>query len=373
VLLAVVNTIRRGSGSIGVNLAAFLVGAGVPGSMLVPTLFQYGLLAGGVDRAIEANAQSPAVFLTIVARFLSFVSFEINRFLGLTTADRVFFFWRQPWILPFVVVVIVAGVVQPIAMAAAWFMRRTRSPEWLRIRWLVGVTLVWVFASFFLSVRGPLAHAFYVLMPLAFVYACHCWPQFASPRLTRAAVLVLVCGVLVHAALAIDRRPRQSLYLDRPLVQAAISARNDRFLGDRRDSAHGMTDRNPRPVDPMADVDAYVQSDPVQDLEVTDTGWSRVLGGRFTRVSISIRNESRAAAYLDIRFVRQFLAQDDEVLAEREGVIKEILQPGTIREWRDLADVAAPPGTERVRIVIMAAEKCIPARGHGLSSDRVSV
>ena len=143
-------------------------------------------------------------------------------------------------------------MIQPVAMAVAWFRRSDGAAQWVRIRWLVVASVCGTYASFFFSVRGPLAHAFYVLFPVAAVYAAYVWRAFAvsshgahggnrwytswGPRIAAAS---LVSGLVMHAALAIDRAPRHSLYLDRPLVDAAITTPNDRFLGDRRDSTCG--------------------------------------------------------------------------------------------------------------------------------------
>jgi hypothetical protein len=361
VLFAGIDLLRRSRVAAAWSAIGFLAGAAVTGSLLWPTLLRFGPWAGGVDRVVELNPQGISTLLTIVARFLSFTAFETNRFLGFNTAERVLFFWRQPWVLPFAALATAIGLVQPIAMAAAWFTRGDGSPEWRRLKYLVAMTIVWIYASFFFSVRGPLAHAFYVALPIAVVYACHCWRLVASPRLARVAAATLIAGVLLHVALAIDRAPRQSLYFDRALVQAAIATPNDRFLGDRRDSLEETQDRRPRSIDPVPDTDAYLRADAVSDLEVARAGWSPAVAGRVSSLVVSIRNRSGAAAYLDIRYVAQYTAADGQVVATREGVIKEILQPGERRTWTGLTDGLTPTGAVRATLRIVSAEKCVPA------------
>jgi hypothetical protein len=46
----------------------------------------------------------------------------------------------------------------------------------------------------------------------------------------------------------------------------------------------------------------------------------------------------------------------------RQGVIKEILQPGATRTWNDLTDGMVPAGATSATLSLDSAEKCIPAR-----------
>jgi hypothetical protein len=234
-----------------------------------------------------------------------------------------------------------------------------------------------VYASFFFSVRGPQAHSFYVTCPVALVYAAHCWRVLASPTAAgwrwrvrlppvwfeRIAAIVLASGVVMHAGLAIDRAPRRSLYLDRPLVQAAINSRNDRFLGDRRDSLQETQDHRARPVDPVEDAAAYDRADARNDLVLVGADWVPAVFGRLSRFRVSVRNASATAAYLDIRYTTRYRDASGTEVATRQGVIKEILQPGATRSWSDLTDGLVPAGAASATLSLDGAEKCIPARG----------
>jgi hypothetical protein len=231
-----------------------------------------------------------------------------------------------------------------------------------------------VYASFFFSVRGPLAHSFYVTCPVAFVYAAHCWQRFASSsaggrwraRLSatwaeRVAAVVLASGVVMHTGLSIDRAPRRSLYLDRPLVQSAISSRNDRFLGDRRDSLLITEDHRARSVDSVDDAAAYDRATARNDLALVRADWAPLVFGQVSRFSLSIRNAGTAAAYLDIRYTARYRDDAGSMLETRQGVIKEILQPGASRSWDDLTDGLVPNGATSATLSLDGAEKCIPA------------
>jgi len=376
VAVAVVDQARRNPMHLLRAAGAFAVGALLTSSAIVPTILRYGLSAGNVERTMQFQPQGAVVFLTIVARFLSFAAYETNRFLGLDIAERAMFVWRQPWVVPFAFIATVVGLVQPVVMAAAWLKRSPGDREWTRVKWLAAGTILWVYASFFFSVRGPLAHSFYVTCPVAFVYAAHCWQMFASPtssrglwRLSlsaawveRVAAVTLLSGVVMHAGLAIDRAPRRSLYLDRPLVQAAISSRNDRLLGDRRDSLLETQDHRARPLDPVADAAAYDRAAARSDLVLVGADWTPAVFGRVSRFRVSLRNASATAAYLDLRYTARYRDRAGSTLATRQGVIKEILQPGATRTWDDLTDGMVPAGATGATLSLDGAEKCVPAR-----------
>jgi hypothetical protein len=363
IAFAAIDLVSRDRRSVAIAAPAFAAGALLTGSLLVPTLVRFGFSSMNVGRNVEFNLLGIPTFVETVARFLSFPAFEMNRFLGLTTADRLLFLSRQLWVLPFAALVIVVGILQPIAMAITWFRHRQASRAWIIARRQAAATVAWVFVSYFFSVREPLAHAFYLVFPLAALYAFECWriwTRVRRPMLERLAVLTLVAAVLLHVALAIHRVPRQSLYLDRDLVQAAITTKNDRLLGDRRDSVHEMQDRRPRRSDPVPDPDAYLRANPREDLAV-ETTWSARLANQVSCFDVVLRNWSEAAAYIDVRYLVEYVGSEGKPIEQREGVIKEIIQPGGLLMREDVTDRAVPRGAVGARLTIVGAEKVIPS------------
>jgi hypothetical protein len=209
---------------------------------------------------------------------------------------------------------------------------------------------------------------------VALVYAAHCWQMYASSTavggrrrllpsalwVERIAAIVLASGVVMHAGLAIDRALRQSLYLDRPLVQAAIDARNDRFLGDRRDSLLETRDRRARPIDPVADRAAFDRAEAASDLVLSRAEWAPAVFGVVSGFRVEIRNDSRFAAYVDIRYTARYRSAGGAEVAVREGVIKEILQPGAARRWGDITNGLVPAGAVSATFLLDGAEKVVP-------------
>jgi hypothetical protein len=270
-----------------------------------------------------------------------------------------------------VIPVVMAGLFQPLWMAVSAF--RPSGPgtpatqDWMRVRLLMLATVVLITGSYYFSVRGPQAHSFYVVFPVSALFAFTCWDVRARVaggrllRLERVATIVIVANMVLHAGLGIDRLHRQSLYVDRSLVAAAIADRNDRYLGDRRDTAHGQSGREPRSADPVTDIEAYQSATATGDLQITAARWTPRVN-RISSFELTILNRSRAAAWLDIRLAATYADPAGTVLETREVVIKQILQPGESRAWSGLAEGLIPNGADSASIAIAGAEKVIPRR-----------
>jgi hypothetical protein len=354
-------------------VVSFVAGAAVPGILLMPTILRFGWNAGQVDSAVAFHQQSPFELLTTTARVLSFASFEVNRFIGMSTAERLLVLWRHPVIALMVIPVGVAGILHPVWMAVSAF--RSAGPDkpaaqdWMRVRLLMLATIVLITGSYYFSVRGPQAHSFYVAFPVSALFAFTCWEVRARarggrlPGLERIAMAVIAANMVLHAGLAIDRLGRQSLYVDRNLVSAAIADRNDRYLGDRRDTARGQQNREPRSYDAVTDIEAYRAATASVDLQLTAARWTPV-ASRISAFEITVANRSRAAAWLDIRLAATYTDAAGAVVESRELVIKQILQPGESRMWKDIADGWVPDEATSATIRIVGAEKVIPVPRH---------
>jgi hypothetical protein len=270
--------------------------------------------------------------------------------------------WHQPWMIPLAAITAAAGLAQPIWMVFTALRRRVGgyAAEWRRLRLLMVATILLVYGSYFFSVRGPQVHSFYLLLPLAMMFAATCWQVRAEARggrmrgLERLAAVVIVSSVMVHAGLAVYRWPRLSMYSNRPLVAAAIADRTDRYLGDRRDS---LTESRDRDGDPPA----FRTADPIADLEVVRSQLVPLID-RFSSLDVTIANRSAIAAWVDIRYETTYTGANGERLTVRNGVIKQILQPGETRTFDRIADGDLPPGAQSATVTIAGAEHVIPRR-----------
>lgn len=344
-------------------VGGLLAGCVMTGSVLAPTLIRDGIAAGGTADAVEIQARSPVVLITTAGRVLSFASFEVNRFLGQSTTERLLLVRRHPWLAPFILVAAVAGILHPLWMAwlAVRLPDRSASRDWTSVRYLTGFSILLIYLSYWLSVRGPQAHAFYVVWPVAALFAFTCWQAAVDARgrplrrAERVAAASLAAVAVVHAGLAADRWARQSLYVDRGLVAQAIADGQHRLLGERRGAA--LDNSN-------AAVRAAAATD---DLHLRDVRWEPLLG-RFSAFSFGIVHQGRSAAWLDVRLAATYRDREGRVVDVREIVVKQILQPGTEREWSDVADGRVPPGAASATLELVGAEQALPAGDPAASS-----
>jgi hypothetical protein len=351
---------RRGDGigALAVNAAAGLGGALLPALTLIPTLVQYGVSegSGGVVRNIHPHWVNPGVIGTTLARFLSFASLEISRFIGTDGAKRLEFFQRHLWLAPLAIVVALVGLVHPLWMAIdacrpsrSWpaSMPRTR---WRALRRTAVASVLLVYASYWFVIEPPQAHAFYLLAPLALLFAAYWWSFVDSPRSRRIAAVVLAFNVIFHAGLAWAQAPEVSLYRRRDVVLAAIRLKQPEMFAHRRpfavDGGPAVLDGRDRPYNPPADfevVDARCRPGPARSLHWT----------------ITIHNRNPLVAYRDPLYFSTYFDERGNVVDKRHERVKDIFQPGATRTI-ELNDGYAGPAFARAELKIVAAEALLP-------------
>jgi hypothetical protein len=339
-------------------LAAFALGASLSGSLLLPTVWRHGWAAtGGTQRNIQFEPLDLWTLVTITARFLSFASLEANRFIELSFARRLFFLSEHPWLVLPLIVVLVAGMVQVALMAGLLLRRRAPWPYWGPLRALVVATPVAVYLAYFLSLKEPLASAFYVTFPIAMFYGFHCLALLdAGGRWRRASLALLAVALVFHAGFAVAKAPTRSLYRDRALVQAALDTRQYRLLGERRQAA-GTAD--PWLDEPKPSV-AFWHARPQRDLRVTRSRWAREVAGRVSVFTVTVENRSRAAAYGDLEYATRYFDAQGKSYRYGRGVIRDILQPRQTRTWNTVVDGMADPRAAAADLVVFGAQKYLP-------------
>jgi len=223
--------LRRGLAA----LLHFAAGAAPMAALLVPTYLKYGPSAGATGQSVRLNPENLTALWGILTRTLSFASFEVPRFMGAHTRDRLAVVAEQPWLAPLALFLVAVGVAQVAALLGSWFLRAHRQPDWRAIKYLALFNVLLLYALFLFSIKPPQSNHLYVTLPIPVLYAFYCWERLlARPRWRKLAAAVLACGVLFHAGLAAYNFSHVSLYVDRRAVQSAIDERNYHILGERR-------------------------------------------------------------------------------------------------------------------------------------------
>jgi len=219
----------------------FLVaGAALAGATLLPTLASAGV--GGVVGATRANmAFEPASLLRLpdlAAKFFSFGSFELPRFVGASTDERLAFLEHYWWAAPFAAFAALCGIAQTVVLVVGLIWPGNDQRGWRAVKSATIVLLVMLCLAFAFSIKEPASHAFYVMLPVVEIYAFYWWDRLLRNRRIRAlAVALLVAGAVTHVALAIRNFRERSLYVNRPLVMRAIDEKDYRIVGERRPDA----------------------------------------------------------------------------------------------------------------------------------------
>ncbi len=221
--------------------AGLLTGAAAIGTLLIPTIVAYGSGGtGGTESNLVFAGWNPLeLFATIVARFLSFASYELAYWLGGSTADRLGLVGRHPWVIPFAAFLFLLGYLQPLVLAVEFFRSKPQA-SWRAVRRLVAALLLVLFVAFNFSPTGPHSHTFYLTMPVAMLYSMYCWAPWLERRSWRRfAAIVVLSGLVVSLSFMADYGPVRSLYSDRAKVVRAMQQGDYRIVGERRSAEWG--------------------------------------------------------------------------------------------------------------------------------------
>jgi hypothetical protein len=261
-------------------------------ALIVPTYLKFGLARGNVAGgfAVPFNWVNVKEFWTILARYLSLVSFEMPRFIGDDNKSRVDFLASQhPYLLVPGVLLWIIGLLQPFILAAFWFRElrhrfrwlfwavflglaimlvvsdpgdsaKTLSltisitaivlalglwtgrlqpekigPQWKELNLLFSIIFAMVYVSFWFTVKMPLSHIYFLFFPFLMTYSCYCWMCFKEKRAWRlAAKAFVILGVVFQVGYAIAMEPQDSIYPMWKVIKQAIDQKNYHLMGERR-------------------------------------------------------------------------------------------------------------------------------------------
>jgi hypothetical protein len=223
------------------SIGWFAAGAIITGSFLIPTFIKYGLSEGlgSTNESLGFSAENLwrqwNIVEGVLGRFLSFASFELPRFIGRNTAQRLAFMKENPWLIPFVVFLTLAGILQCVAMLVLWFKKEHAHKDWKAVKYFTLGTVVLLYFSFLFSMKLPHSHTFYLTFPVAMLYSLYCWSEFLKKRgWQKFAAVFIICGLIFDIGLAVSNLKHVSIYTERSRIVEAIKAKDYRIVGERR-------------------------------------------------------------------------------------------------------------------------------------------
>lgn len=242
IALAFIVAFPRGLRKTLVYACFFLAGCALTGMGLIPALINLGFKDTLMQTSnnLVVNWSNAGQIVTLLSRMLSLVSFELARFLGANTQARLEFLKEYLWISPFILIAGVIGLLQPLWLLIAAFLKKMPD-SFKKLRWIVLGAFLFTWLSFFFSVKGPSSHTFYLMFPLMMIYSFYCWEPLLKRKWGKTAfIALLACGLVFHSVLMSDNFYKKSMYRDYAKVARAIEQKDYRILGERR-----PYDRNP--------------------------------------------------------------------------------------------------------------------------------
>lgn len=242
IVYSMVLTLKKGFKESVICVGIFLIGCLISGSLLIPAIVMYGWTQGmgGTSSNMVINWENLSQIITVFTRFLSFASYELPRFIGANTQQRLDFIIRYIWASPFIFFTGIMGFVQVLWMVVAAFLKNP-SPHFKSVRFLTLIAFLITWLSFLFSVKGPSSHTFYLMFPIIMIYSFYCWKPLLEIKWIRwLAVIFLFSGLVFHSILMYDNFLNKSMYRNRNIPEKAIIEKNFHILGERR----GF-DRNP--------------------------------------------------------------------------------------------------------------------------------
>ena len=241
-------------------LGYYLLGCLVMSSTLIPTYTYYGFnnLTQSTGENIVFQLENYQNFFVILVRYLSFGCYEIVRFLDIFSLDRLYFFKEAWWAVPFTAFLVFLGALQVIVILMISFHSffpfknskdvssdnnvKHKELEWIVLRNIVYGAFLFLFFSFFFSVKGPSSHTFYLLFPLVNIFAMYSWGRCSKAWVYPLAALSFICVIVFYLASISLTLPKNSLYSNLPgtermardVVVEAMQKKDHRILGLRR-------------------------------------------------------------------------------------------------------------------------------------------
>jgi hypothetical protein len=167
------------------------------------------------------------------------------------------------------------------------------------------------------------ARSFYIVAPVALLYAAYCWTFLDSPRWRMIAAAIVALNVLLQSALALIHLSGPTLYLDRPLLVEAIRMHEPDLFAHRRSYARDLT------PDELAS--AIVGADAPGDLVVEEAVMSRAFRD-LSVWSLVVHNRSTRVAYRDLRCETRYEDRAGAVIEQHDEDVWVVVQPGqTVR------------------------------------------
>jgi hypothetical protein len=224
------------------EVCSFGLGGCLPLVFLVPTFWQFGLhhTPSGITQSFRwFNWDNMKMVGVILARYLSLAAYEMPRFVGGGTGERLAFMNQVPWLYPPGIFLLVIGWIQPLVLLGSGFWKGIKNSK--PAFWAYGLTMgifLMIWGCFWFTTTGPSAHMYFLFMPWVVVYSFFVWERLKGNVWKKLAWACLIASVWFQAGFMIQNAKGHSFWASRAAVAQAIEKQDYRLLSERRDGSY---------------------------------------------------------------------------------------------------------------------------------------
>ncbi len=220
------------------NTGSFLVGCLTTGSLLIPTLLNYGLSSEkgkSVSGMVELHLEHIGDILKLLSTYLAYASFDVTRFIGGSSDARIAFLKDYPWAAPFTLIVGVVGLTQAIFLLYSFFTKKKGDIMFRNVAFLALCGfLLFFFLSLFSRVEPP-SHAAVLFFPMMVLYSLYALRKPLQKKwIQRTAQITFASAVIMYSAIALKNYSMISMYKNREVIVKALEQDDYTLVGKRR-------------------------------------------------------------------------------------------------------------------------------------------
>ncbi len=220
------------------HTGSFLAGCFVTGSLLIPTLMNYGLSSQkgkSVSGMVELHLEHFGEIVKLLSTYLAYASFDITRFIGGNTAERMAFLKDYPWAAPSTVFLGIVGFAQAFYLLYSFFSRKKDDAMFRNISLLaLSGFLLFFFLSLFSRVEPP-SHAAVLFFPLMILYSLYAYRKLLEKKwMQRVAIAAFISAVIMYSAIGLKNYSSISMYKNREVIVCALEQDDYTLVGKRR-------------------------------------------------------------------------------------------------------------------------------------------
>jgi hypothetical protein len=223
---------------IGRVVVSFLAGCITTGSLLLPTLLRYGFAneqGTKVTSVVELHTEHFGIIVKLLSSFLAYGSFDVTRFIGGSTSERISFLSDQLWAAPFTVFVALIGILQAAFYFISFFLYRRADRQGKKVILLTAGSFLLFYCISLFSKVAPPGHAAVLFFPLIILYGLQIMENPLQKRWLRVvSVVTFASAIIMYCGIMVKNYPSISLYKDRDRIVRALDSNDYMIVGKRR-------------------------------------------------------------------------------------------------------------------------------------------